>query len=173
MDSSRASLSPVGGGSGASTGAPAGEPNDAPRDWTQDLANTDHIRFFRDTDWNRNRLGPLEDWDSTLQLFANFVLADSRAACLWWGPDAVAIYNEAFAPICHGAHPALMGSTYAEGLPELWPYIRLLLEESARTGIGQNVNSDTPLLVERDGLEEAFFSGSFVPIGPPHQPLGF
>ncbi|KAL5386424.1 hypothetical protein DPSP01_004149 [Paraphaeosphaeria sporulosa] len=159
---------------GGSSGAPTGASEDGTHDWTHKLAQTDHVRFFRETDWNRNGLGPPKDWDPTLQLFANFVHADSRAACLWWGPDAVAIYNEAFAPMCHGVHPALMGSTYARGFPELWPYIRLMFEESARTGIGQNVNSDTPLLVERNGWrEEAFFSGSFIPIGPPHHPLGF
>jgi hypothetical protein len=159
---------------GDSPGAPAGAPGDEKGDWTQNLAQTDHIRLFREADWARNGLGPLKDWDPTLQLFATFVHADSRAACLWWGPDAIAIYNEAFAPLCQDVHPALMGSTYAEGFPHLWPYIRLMLDEGARTGAGQNVNSDTPLLVDRHGCrEEAFFSGSFVPVGPPHHPLGF
>ncbi|KAF2448474.1 hypothetical protein P171DRAFT_213403 [Karstenula rhodostoma CBS 690.94] len=159
---------------GDCSGAPTDAPEDEKLDWTHNLAQTDHIRLFRETDWNRNGLGPLKDWDPTLQLFANFVHADSRAACLWWGPDAVAIYNDAFAPLCHGVHPTLMGSTYAQGFPELWPYIRLMFEESVRTGLGQNVHSDTPLFVERNGWrEEAFFAGSFVPIGPPHHPLGF
>jgi hypothetical protein len=147
---------------------------DEERDWTEDLPQTDHMRLFRQTDWISNGLGPPRDWDPTLRLFVNFVQADSRAACLWWGPDYVAIYNEAFVPLCHLVHPALMGSTYAQGFPELWPHIRLLFEEGIRTGLGQNVTSDTPLLVERNGWkEEAFFTGSFVPIGPPHDPLGF
>ena len=149
-------------------------PCDAQHDWTRNLAKTDHIRLFRETDWTRNGLGPLEDWDPTLQLFVNFMFADSRAACLWWGPEYVAIYNDEFAPLCHGVHPTLMGSTYAEGFPEIWPYIRAMFEQSSKTGIGQNVTSDAPLLVERNGWkEEAFFSGSFVPIGPPDGPLGF
>ncbi|KAF2759413.1 hypothetical protein EJ05DRAFT_451688 [Pseudovirgaria hyperparasitica] len=143
-------------------------------DWTEDLPQTDHLNLFRDTDWSRNGLGPPASWDATLQLFTKFVFADSRAACLWWGPDAVAIYNEMFAPLCYAVHPTLMGSTYAECFPELWPLIRLMFEESRKTGVGQNVTPDAPLLVERHGWkEEAFFSGSFVPIGPSHQPLGF
>lgn len=147
---------------------------DAEVDWTLNLAQTEHTRLFRETDWDRNGLGPPKDWDPTLQLFANLVHADSRAACLWWGPDYVAIYNDAFAPLCHGVHPTLMGSTYAQGFPELWPYILPMFEECIRTGIGQNVTSDAPLLVERNGWrEEAYFSGSFVPIGQPHHPLGF
>ncbi|KAF3048658.1 hypothetical protein E8E11_009810 [Didymella keratinophila] len=67
-----------------------------------------------------------------------------------------------------------MGSTYAEILPEIWPHIGAMFEESMKTGIGQNVTSEAPLLVERNGWkEEAFFSGSFIPIGPPNRPLGF
>ncbi|KAF9692005.1 hypothetical protein EKO04_010164 [Ascochyta lentis] len=154
--------------------APLNAQDGQQHDWTGDLAQTDHVRFFRNTDWNRNGLGPPKDWDSTLRLFTNFVFADSRAACLWWGPEYVAIYNESFAPLCHGVHPTLMGSTYAEGFPEIWPHICAMFQESSRTGVGQNVTSDTPLLVERNGWrEEAFFSGSFIPIGPPHHPLGF
>jgi hypothetical protein len=143
-------------------------------DWTQDLPQSAHVDLFRATDWARNGLGPFDSWSDTLRLFTGFVMADSRAACLWWGPGAVAIYNTHFAPMCASVHPTLMGSTYAEGFPELWPAIRGLFEESKRIGEGQNVSSNEPLLVERNGWrEEAFFSGSFVPIGPAHQPLGF
>lgn len=53
-------------------------------DWTEDLPKTDHVRFFRDTDWSKTSLGPLNTWSPTLRLFTGFVLADSRAACLWW-----------------------------------------------------------------------------------------
>jgi hypothetical protein len=145
-----------------------------PYDWTQDLPQSPHVDLFRATDWARNGLGPFDTWSDTLRLFTGFVMADSRAACVWWGPDAVAIYNKHFVPLCASIHPMLMGSTYAEGLPELWPDISGLFEESKRIGEGQNVSSTEPLLVERNGWrEEAFFSGSFVPIGPAHQPLGF
>lgn len=53
-------------------------------DWTEDLPKTDHVRFFKETDWSKSSLGPLSTWPPTLRLFTGFVLADSRAACLWW-----------------------------------------------------------------------------------------
>ena len=74
----------------------------------------------------------------------------------------------------HVAHGHGMGSTYAEGFPEIWPHIRMMFQESIRAGVGQNVTADTPLFVERNGWkEEAYFSGSFIPIGPPNRPLSF
>jgi hypothetical protein len=53
-------------------------------DWTTDLPNTEHVRFFRETDWGATPLGPLEHWDPTLRLYTRMLLADSRPACLWW-----------------------------------------------------------------------------------------
>jgi signal transduction histidine kinase len=143
-------------------------------DWTAALPQTDHVRFFRNTDWARTALGPLTSWSATLRLFAGFVLADSRAACLWWGPDYIAIYNEAYAPLAAQVHPALMGSTFVQNYPELWPAIRAYFNHGRRTGAGVDYSSAAPTLVERRGwTEETFFSGSFTPIGPTHAPEGF
>jgi PAS domain S-box-containing protein len=142
-------------------------------DWAARLPQTEHTRFFRTTNWASTALGPLEKWSPTLQLFAGFVLADSRAACLWWGNELTAIYNEAYAPLAAHAHPSLMGSTFQLGYPYL-PQISTYFDECRRTGAGVTYSSATPLLVERNGWkEEAFFSGSFTPVGPPGEPLGF
>ncbi|KAF3040586.1 hypothetical protein E8E11_005475 [Didymella keratinophila] len=124
-------------------------------DWTEDLPKTDHVRFFRETDWS-------------------FVLADSRAACLWWGPDLVAIYNEHYAPLACNAHPKLMGSTFQQGYPELWDGIRPIFEQCRTTAAGVNYSSEASLLVERKGWrEETFFNGNFVPVGTAYAPEGF
>jgi hypothetical protein len=53
-------------------------------DWTLDLPDTAHVRFFRERDWARSRLGALRGWNHTLKLFARMLFADSRAVCLWW-----------------------------------------------------------------------------------------
>jgi signal transduction histidine kinase len=143
-------------------------------DWTADLPDTDHVRFFRNTNWARTDLGPLDSWSPTLRLFTGFVLADSRAACLWWGPNLTAVYNESYAPLAAQVHPTLMGSTFARGYPDLYPSISVYFETCRRTGAGVKYSSATPTLVERKGwTEEAFFSGSFSPIGPTHNPEGF
>ncbi|KAF1356035.1 hypothetical protein EJ07DRAFT_167875 [Lizonia empirigonia] len=143
-------------------------------DWTEDLPKTDHVRFFRETDWKKSSLGPLSTWSPTLRLFVGFVLADSRAACLWWGKDLVAIYNAHYAPLACGAHPKLMGSTFQDGFPELWSGIEPIFEQCRTTATGVNYSSDASLIVERKGwCEETFFNGNFVPVGPAHAPEGF
>ncbi|KAJ4322435.1 hypothetical protein N0V94_002422 [Neodidymelliopsis sp. IMI 364377] len=143
-------------------------------DWTEDLPKTDHVRFFRETDWSKSSLGALSTWSPTLRLFTAFVLADSRAACLWWGEDLVAVYNEHYAPLACKAHPKLMGSTFKQGYPDLWSGISPFFEKCRTTGAGVNYSSAASLVVERKGWrEETFFNGNFVPVGPAYAPEGF
>jgi hypothetical protein len=62
----------------------------------------------------------------------------------------------------------LMGSTFQAGYPDLYDGIKTYFEKALETGIGINYSSSAPLVVERRGWrEEAFFSGSFVPVGLP------
>jgi hypothetical protein len=52
--------------------------------WADYIPTTDHVRFFRGTDWARTRMGPLKTWSMALRLQVFMVLADSRPACLYW-----------------------------------------------------------------------------------------
>lgn len=169
---------PDDGGIGAPpTATTAATAIDKQYDWTAALPQTDHVRFFRNTDWSRTLLGPLSSWSPTLRLFATHVLVDSRAACLWWGDDInhlTAIYNECYAPLAAGAHPRLMGSIFQDSYPDLWPTIRPYFEQAKRTGLGINYSADCSTIVERNGYrEEAFFSGGFIPVGMPGAVQGY
>lgn len=146
------------------------------QDWTLDLPQTDHVRFFRATNWARTRLGPVECWSPSLRLFTGFVLADSNPVCLWWGPveELTAIYNEHYAALAGPLHPRLMGATFKEGYPELWDSISVYFTTAKKTGLGQSYPSAVSTIVERKGWrEEAFFSGSFVPVGCSPEAEGF
>ncbi|EUC31350.1 hypothetical protein COCCADRAFT_6749 [Bipolaris zeicola 26-R-13] len=145
-------------------------PTDEQCDWTAALPQTPHIRFFRNTDWSRTHLGPLDTWSPTLRLFASYVLTDSRAACLWWGDIShmTAIYNDKYAPLAAGVHPALMGSLFQDGYPELWPSVGAYFKQAKSTGMGVDYSSAHSTFVERKGYrEETFFTGSFTPVGMP------
>ncbi|KAF1973670.1 putative histidine kinase HHK15p [Bimuria novae-zelandiae CBS 107.79] len=145
-------------------------------DWTLHLPQTDHVRFFRETDWSKSALGPLNTWDPTLRVFTRMMLADSRAACIWWGDSYTAIYNEHYAPLAAAVHPKLMGSEFIEGYPELWSGIKPIFDQCRDTGVGVDYSPEHATIVERKGWrEEAYFNGNFVPIGygPTNRPQGY
>ncbi|KAF2804613.1 putative histidine kinase HHK15p [Mytilinidion resinicola] len=141
-------------------------PRNAERDWTLDLPKSDHVQFtFKTANWAQSRLGPLEGWHPTLRMACRMVFADSRPATLYWGPHYVAVYNEHFVQLAAKVHPRLMGSTFAEGFPELVQGIFPLLERAKETGVAGDV-IEAPMMVHRNGWEEeAFFTGNFTPVG--------
>ncbi|CZT51583.1 related to autoinducer 2 sensor kinase/phosphatase luxQ [Rhynchosporium secalis] len=133
-------------------------------DWTSLLPDSEHIRFFRKTDWAASHLGPLSLWSRSLRQSVFMVLADSRAACVYWGPHRVAIYNKEFIPLAGNTHPSLMSSRFQDSFPELWHQIQPVFHEAETSGMASSLN-EMEMFVERNAfLEQAFFSGNFVPL---------
>ncbi|KAF5872318.1 putative histidine kinase m3ypp protein [Botrytis fragariae] len=135
-----------------------------PADWTSDLPNSEHVQFFKNTNWAATQLGPLESWSLALRLHTFTTFADSRPACLYWGPERVAIYNENFIEMSGKTHPALMGTPFELAFPEIWNDIKGVFIHAETSKVAADVN-EIPLTVERSGFkEEAYFTGSFNPV---------
>ncbi|TGO61083.1 hypothetical protein BCON_0030g00410 [Botryotinia convoluta] len=135
-----------------------------PADWTSDLPNSEHVQFFKDTNWAATHLGPLESWGLALRLHTCTTFADSRPACLYWGPERVAIYNENFIEMSGKTHPALMGKPFELAFPEIWNDIKGVFIHAETSKLAADVN-EIPLMVERNGFkEETYFTGSFNPV---------
>ncbi|ESZ95196.1 putative histidine kinase M3C8p [Sclerotinia borealis F-4128] len=135
-----------------------------PIDWTLDIPETEHVQLFRATDWAATPLGPLESWGLALRLHTFTTFSDTRPACLYWGPERVAIYNEHFIIIAGKTHPTLMGKPFEVSLPEIWNDIRGLFIQAEITKVAADVN-EISLMLERGGYkEETYFTGSFNPV---------
>jgi hypothetical protein len=48
------------------------------------------------------------------------IMASPHPAAMYWGPEHVAIYNEAFIALAGKKHPELMGRKYADAWSEIW-----------------------------------------------------
>ncbi len=53
-------------------------------DWASDLPDTDHVHFFRQTNWAATKLGALSTWGIALRLHTLSLMADSQAGCIYW-----------------------------------------------------------------------------------------
>ena len=53
-------------------------------EWIDDLPMSEHVQFFKSTDWSATALGPLETWTVCLRQMTRFLMSDSRAACMFW-----------------------------------------------------------------------------------------
>lgn len=132
--------------------------------WTDSIARTEHNAIFLDCDYSSTTLGPKSKWGPSLRAYTTMVFADSRGACVYWGPNKIAIYNVNFAVMAEKAHPFLMGRGFDEALPELTQAIAPVFAAATEHGTAVDVG-DIELFVKRNGyLEETYFVGQFIPL---------
>jgi two-component sensor histidine kinase len=83
---------------------------------------------------------------------------------LFWGPDFVALYNDAYAPTIGGKHPKALGRPARENWAELWDDLEPLLRRVLETG--ETVFAkDRPFHIERHGYpENVYFDISYSPV---------
>ena len=147
-------------------------PQDKPGffDWTR-LPNSPalppHVQFARSVDWASTPLGPIEGWSAELRSMSNLIMASPYPAAMYWGPELIAIYNEAYILLAGQKHPRLMGQRYREAWAEIWDSIKEVFRDAATTGQA-TMKDDDCLFIQRafeDGqLEETYFSWSIIPL---------
>lgn len=116
--------------------------SDSPReigffDWTRlpmSESLPPHIHFARSVDWASTALGPIENWSADLRQMCNLIMASPHPAAMYWGPDLVAIYNEAYVLLAGQKHPKLMGQSYSEAWAEIWDDVKDVFAGAQLTG---------------------------------------
>ena len=139
-------------------------------DWTR-LPNSPalprHIQFTRSIDWASTPLGPIEEWAPELRSMCNLIMASPHPAAMYWGPDLIAIYNEAYILLAGQKHPRLMGQSYREAWAEIWESVEGVFRNATITGQA-TMKDDDCLFIQRafeEGqLEETYFSWSIIPL---------
>ncbi|EOA87901.1 uncharacterized protein SETTUDRAFT_168709 [Exserohilum turcica Et28A] len=128
-----------------------------------DASPRSHIDYFHSVDWASTPLGPIKSWSADLGCMANMVLSNSAPAILYWGEDAIMLYNEPYIQLLGSLHPC-MGKSFRTQVPEHWPALQTFIQHLHETGEPMD-ESDMLIFIERDGyLEETHWSFQFVPI---------
>ena len=92
------------------------------------------------------------------------VLKNRSPLVLWWGPDLVQIYNDAFRSIPATKHPRAVAQPAAECWSEIWSVVGSMIEAPLR-GQPATGSDDLMLLVNRKGfLEETHFKFAYSPV---------
>src|SRR5689334_7554082 len=83
-------------------------------------------KLIRAMDWQATRLGPTEQWPQSLRSAVSILLPSKAQICIFWGPELVNIYNDAYAPVLGLKHPWALGRPGREVWSELWDVLRPL-----------------------------------------------
>jgi signal transduction histidine kinase len=114
-------------------------------------------------DWASTSLGPIDRWPVSLKSMTAMVLAAEQAMLLWWGPDLIQIYNDAFAPCLAGRHPAALGQNAVVFWQDVWPVVGAQLERVIAEG-KPTVQENALVPIWRNGrLEEVYWNYTYTP----------
>lgn len=136
----------------------------APRDVEFLNAGSVTEDLVRSRDWSKTPLGPIATWPDCLRSAVNLMLPARSQIVLFWGPEFVALYNDAYATTIGEKHPRALGRPARESWSELWPDLEPLLMRVFKEG--QTVSAtDHPFYIERRGYPEyVYFDISYSPV---------
>jgi len=120
----------------------------------------------RDFDWAATPLGPAEGWSQSLRTTAGIVLGCRNPMFLFWGPELVQLYNDAYRPSLGQGdrHPRALGSRGREFWTDIWGAIGPQIEQVMTTGEA-TWHEDQYLPIDRNGrLEDAWWTYSYSPV---------
>jgi PAS domain S-box-containing protein len=140
--------------------APIQQPR--PADWL--VGGGELGALIRAKDWATTSLGPIEGWPQSLRSAVSILLPSKAQIVLFWGPDLVAIYNDAYGPVFGAKHPTALGKPAREAWSELWDVLEPLLAGVVDTGEAFWAK-DMMFVMERHGyVEETYFDVSYDPV---------
>ena len=121
----------------------------------------ERIRAF---DWSTTPLGARETWSPALRTTLGLLLANRFPLLLWWGPQYISIYNDAYAPILGRKHPKALGQPVSECWSEIWDILKPLIDTPFNGGPSTWIE-DFELHLQRSGFtEEGHFTVAYSPV---------
>ena len=116
-------------------------------------------------DWTNTPLGAPETWPQSLRLTVRLVLTSRHPMFIWWGPDLIQFYNDAYRDTMGPErHPSALGARGRECWDEIWDIIGPQIEH-VMVGRGATWHEDQLVPVTRHGRrEDVWWTYSFGPI---------
>ncbi len=116
-------------------------------------------------DWSKNPVGAIERWPEPLLTTVNMLQACPQPMFLWWGPELIQFYNDAYRIVLRGdKHPRALGQRGQECWPEIWdvigPQIDAVMTEGKTT-----FRRNALIPIYRNGkLEDVYWTYSYSPV---------
>ena len=116
-------------------------------------------------DWAATPLGPVEGWSVSLRTTVSTLLASRHAMWLWWGPDLIQFYNDAYRPsLGPDRHPSALGARGRETWAEIWPIIGAEIESIMARGPATWHEDHLVPITRGDRLCDVYWSYSYSPV---------
>ena len=119
---------------------------------------------IREFDWSSTAIGSPGSWSPALRTLVHVLLANRFPLLLWWGPEYISIYNDAYSPILGRKHPWGLGRPVRECWSEIWDVLKPLIDTPFNGGPATWIE-DIELQINRAGFsEETHFTVAYSPV---------
>ena len=115
-------------------------------------------------DWSRTPLGPMDGWPQSLRVAVGICMNSRFPMFVWWGPQHINIYNDAYIPMLGKRHPTALGVPARQTWNDIWSVVGPQAEAVMQRGEA-TWNERVLLVMERQGYtEDTYFTWSYSPI---------
>lgn len=120
--------------------------------------------LMRAIDWSATALGPTSDWPQSLISTLSICLSTRFPVSVYWGPQHILLYNDAWIPIEGGRHPTALGLPVREVRPETWEFIAPTFKRAFEQGESSWAERQLFVSLRHDYLEECYLDYGVSPI---------
>jgi len=121
--------------------------------------------LMRAHDWQSTALGSPDTWPQSLRTAIRLMLNSGHPMYVWWGPDLLCFYNDAYRlSIGSERHPGSLGRKAVDVWEEIWDIIGPQIAQ-VMSGGGATWHENALVPITRNGRrEEVYWTYSYSPI---------
>ncbi|HVW68209.1 MAG TPA: EAL domain-containing protein [Steroidobacteraceae bacterium] len=120
--------------------------------------------LMRTIDWSATALGPADRWPQSLISTLSICLSTRFPVSVYWGPQHLLLYNDAWIPIEGGRHPAALGQPVRAVRPETWDFIAPTFKRAFEHGESSWAERQYTASSRHGYVEECYFDYGLSPI---------
>jgi len=120
--------------------------------------------LMRTIDWSATPLGPPDTWPQSLVSILSICLSTRFPIAVYWGPQFILLYNDAWIPLEGNRHPASLGRPASEALLETWEILRPSFHHAFFDGEASSAERQFVASSRHGYIEECYFDYGISPI---------
>lgn len=118
------------------------------------------------------QLGDPGSWPQSLRTAISICLYAPIVSAIYWGPDFILLYNDAYAEVLGDRHPSALCRPFREVWPEMEHILEGQLKLVLDTGQSFTVKNQKLAYLKSSVVTETFWSYSFTPIFSERDEIG-
>ncbi|MFC0240208.1 PAS domain S-box protein [Rhodopseudomonas telluris] len=121
--------------------------------------------LMRAQDWANFPLGPPQGWPQGLRTAVRIVLNTHHPMLVWWGPERLQFYNDAYREVIGPErHPRALGQPARECWPEFWDQLAPKIDQIMAGGEPIWRENELVPVIRHGRLEDIYWTYGFSPI---------